>query len=190
MLFNLWKKLEKKKKYLSNTKETLDYMHFINREIYLTSISFSEVEELNATIKLWNTEDMKKGLTQSQRKPIIIYINSHGCSLDYALAIADIIKLSSTPIYTVNICSTYKESMLIYLAGHKRYAYPSSTFMLEPFTIIEDVDLNNHYMTIVKNLFLEKASITENQLDKYFKSKIYFTAKEAQEVFICNEVIK
>ena len=88
------------------------------------------------------------------------------------------IQLSKTPIYTINTGTAYKESFLVYLAGHRRYAYPNSMFMYID-TSFEN-DNNNESNFYSKNLittkiqndiklfFLEKVNgITETQYDKH-----------------------
>lgn len=182
MLFNFLKK----KKVFNNPQDIVDYMYFNNREIILNSITSAQADQINASIRYWNLEDDKKALSNSKRKPIKIYINCYGGNINDALAIVDSIKLSRTPVFTFNINTTFKESILIYLAGEKRYAYPNSIFMFE----FINIEQENLYITNIKNLFLEKTSITENQLDKYFKNRTYFTAKEALDNFICNEIQK
>ena len=45
--------------------------------------------------------------------------------------ILDAIKLSKTPVYTINIGTVQKESLYIFLSGFLRYSYPNSTFLYE-----------------------------------------------------------
>ena len=183
-------KFIKKKKNFNNPQDIIDYMQINNREIILNSITSIQATQIDAAIRYWNFIDDKKTIPNGQRKPIKIYINSYGGNLNDALAIADSIKLSRTPVFTFNMNIVFKESILIYLAGDKRYAYPNSLFMFEFNNMDQDEVINNFYINNIKNLFLEKASIPENQLDRYFKNKTYFTAKQALDSFICNEVQK
>lgn len=68
-----------------------------------------------------------------ERKPIKIYINSHGGAIHDMWALIDIISCSKTPIYTY--CTGYAMSAAfqIYLSGHKRYASKHATFLYHQF---------------------------------------------------------
>lgn len=107
------------------------------------------------------------------------------------LAITDAIKLSQTPVFTFNIGCIMNINILIFLAGEKRFAYPSSLFILNFENLDEkEESLNDFYLLLIKNLFLEKTSINENQLDKYLKTKSWLSAKQAVDNFICHEALK
>ena len=75
----------------------------------------------------FNKEDF--GVPVEERKPIIILINSNGGLLDITLSICDAIKISKTPVYTVNMGMALSGACLIFLMGEKRYAATSSWAM-------------------------------------------------------------
>ena len=68
----------------------------------------------------FNIEDM--GIPVEERKPIVILINSCGGLLDITFNIVDIIKVSKTPVWTVNIGSALSGACIIFLMGEKRFA--------------------------------------------------------------------
>lgn len=70
-----------------------------------------------------------KGIPREERKPIYILVNSNGGLLDVTNSILDIIKASSTPVYTVNMGSALSGGCLIFLAGEKRYTTENSWCM-------------------------------------------------------------
>ena len=94
----------------------------------------------------------------------------------------DSIKISKTPVYTFNIGIICKESFLIYIAGHKRFSYPNSTFIYSN-SIFENIekndnesnfynysDMKNTLQANIKNFILDKIKLSEAQYDKYSKN--------------------
>ena len=118
----------------------------------------------------------------SEREPIKIYINSLGGSLDAAITIMNSISISKTPVYTFNTGCVYKESFLVYLAGHKRYSYPDATFMYSDSIFLKLVEEENESTFYSKNALLTKIynniklfiidriNITEAQYNKHCKN--------------------
>lgn len=165
-----------------------------DRDIYLGNITIDEAEKIHDIIKYYNKIDNKNNIAFSKRKPIKIYINSFGGSLEGTFIILDAIKLSKTPIYTINIGTVQKESLYIFMAGFIRYSYPNATFLYEKLeqkenlTLIENI--YNNQILYLKDLFLEKTRWTENDYNKHQKNSWWITAEEAQKIYICNEIIK
>ena len=101
------------------------------------------------------------------------------------MTIMNSIQISKTPVYTFNIGSAYKESFLIYMAGHRRFAYNNSMFMYTDTIFQKSIEEDNESTFYNKNALLtniqndikifliEKISITETQYDKH--SKIIIT---------------
>ena len=68
---------------------------------------------LNADIDQWSVEDIVKHIMQfnkedkgkpvEERQPILLYITSKGGDVDSGFEIIDIITMSKTPVYTINI---------------------------------------------------------------------------------------
>lgn len=79
-------------------------------------------------IKKWNEED--KGKTVEDRKPIKIFINSDGGSLDTVMHIIDIILLSKTPVITIGMGRVYSAGGLLLMAGHKRYIFNHTSCLI------------------------------------------------------------
>ena len=79
-------------------------------------------------IKKWNEEDKGKGV--EDRKPIKIFINSDGGSLDTVMHIIDIILLSKTPVITIGMGRVYSAGGLLLMAGHKRYIFNHTSCLI------------------------------------------------------------
>lgn len=174
------------------------------REIILSEITPQKAQEIDKMIRDWNEDDVYNVATFSSRKSIRIFIDAVDGDMNSALCIADSIKLSKTPIDTININVCAGSAMLVYLAGHKRYCYPNATFSYKyQNPIIESMNseepdsprfnkasVEEAQALAIKNLFIEKTKITESKFNKHIDSGFWFTAQTATEQFICNEILK
>ena len=79
------------------------YRRLKKREILWNDDISDATIDIALYIKKWNAED--KGIAPEERKPIKIFINSDGGSVDTVLHIIDMIHLSKTPIYTIGMLS-------------------------------------------------------------------------------------
>lgn len=119
---------------ISETKETpnpswVKYYEELNDRVYWL---INEVDDdllyLVDKIFRWNREDV--GIPVEERKPIKIYINSPGGSLDIEETLVSVIQLSKTPVYGVALGMVASAASLIYLACHKKFALPNAYFIL------------------------------------------------------------
>lgn len=171
----------------------LQESEFINREILLTTITPTLSDELDRAIRFWNDIDEVEG---GERRPIKIFIDCvGGGSLSAMFTLIDSIKISKTPVYTINIGAVYKEALYVYLAGHKRYAYPRSSFMfkkdLKPFDVDDNPQSNfanfcKKQTDEMKDMLFEKTKITESEYEK--RETWWIDAEKANDLNICNEV--
>lgn len=83
---------------------------------------------LHRMILRWNIEDA--GKKPEERAPIWIYIMSPGGEVDIMWALVDAIKLSATPVYTVNVGTASSAAALIFIAGHQRFMTPNAKVMI------------------------------------------------------------
>ena len=176
----------------------------IRREIILSEITPQKAQEIDKLIRQWNEEDVYDVSYQASRKPIRIFIDAVDGDMNSALCIADSIKLSKTPVDTININTCAGSAMLVYLAGHKRYCYPNATFAYKyQNPIIESMSaeepdsprwnrasVEEAQAAAIKSLFIERTKITESKFNKHIDSGFWFTAQTATEQFICNEILK
>lgn len=167
-----------------------------HREIFIDTITPIIANDINRQIRFWNSIDEEEATPISERKPINVYIDSYGGSLTAAFTIIDTIKMSKTPINTINIGTAYKEAFFVYLAGYKRLSYPRASFELElkMTQFIEDDTQSNHNVFCegqnleLKSMVLDKTKVTENDYEK--RNSIWMTADKAYELKVCNEVLR
>lgn len=195
-----------KSSFLNNTQYDNDFDFYkminktseLNREIFIGSLTPEVADRIDRTIRFWNNVDeYRYGDIISERPPIKIYIDSFGGSLSAALTLVDSIKLSKTMVYTINIGTVYKEAFFVFLAGHKRFSYPRSTFLYERDLKLFDgmdsaqsnyVDFCEKQALELKDMLMEKTKITENEYEK--RKSWWITPSKAYELHICNEVLR
>lgn len=200
MWLSFLKKANKYKQYITSLENVPEYMKMFNREIQIDILTPQNADTIDKLIRFWNLVDDELLVSLSEREPIKIYINSLGGSLDAAITIMNSINISKTPVYTFNIGCVYKESFLVYLAGHKRYSYPDATFMYSDSIFLKPVEEENESTFYSKNALLTKIynniklfiidriNITEAQYNKHCKNDWWFSTDEAFKIHICNEI--
>lgn len=194
-IINFFKKTVR---HITSFSEYVDLNSSANRAIYISTITPQVAETVDKTIRMWNRIDDAEMVEWGKRVPIKLYINSTGGDFNSMLTIMDIIKLSKTPVYTINTGVVHKEAFFIFITGHQRYAYPKSSFLYErdlKHLDEEDRSLDNYIafyerqLTEIKDILLEKTKITENEYNKHLKGTWWMTAEDAQKLRICNEVL-
>lgn len=99
-----------------------DRIFYLDREIDESTLSIQK------NILYYNHID--QSVPVDKRKPIIIMIDSIGGQLTEAMSVAATIRLSKTPVYTVNIGEADSGAALILASGSKRFALPYSTALI------------------------------------------------------------
>lgn len=95
------------------------------RVFYINDEINEDILEIQKAILEINFEDI--GTPVEQRKPIVLMINTPGGYLQETFSLVDMITLSKTPVYTVNIGAAHSGGFILLIAGHKRFALEHST---------------------------------------------------------------
>jgi ATP-dependent protease ClpP protease subunit len=204
MIFNrINKKIKKLQKYLTSAQDKIKYAKFINREIILNAITPDTAEEVDSLIRYWNDEAIKNVTDSASKKTIKIYINATDGDIASALMLVDTIKLSKVSVDTINIGYCLGSAMLVYLAGHKRYAYPNAIFSYKYTNLSAEMgaeeqepprfslaSIDEARLNTIKSLFIEKTKLNESKFLKQINNGFWFTAQTALDQFICNEILK
>lgn len=135
-----------------------------------------------------------------ERPPIKLVINSYGGSVDDMFGLIDVILTSKTPIYTY--CTGYAMSAgaMIFLAGHKRYCYQHTTFMLHSISTFEcgkyqqfmdGAARTKELQRQLNDYILERTSISKDVLLTAQRESrdIFYPAQEAKKYGIVNKII-
>ena len=109
--------------------KVLEVSDALNRTIIVEDIDEESGVVAENLIRFWNRYDEENEIPGEERQPIKIYIDSPGGYLTSTFTIIDAIRLSKTPVWTINIGCAYSGGFFIFIAGHKRIAYPTSSFL-------------------------------------------------------------
>ncbi|MBQ3325610.1 ATP-dependent Clp protease proteolytic subunit [Candidatus Saccharibacteria bacterium] len=148
-------------------------------------------------ILAYNRED--KGIAPEDRKPIRLYINSPGGDVTEGFSLISAIKLSKTPIYTINVGVWYSMAFLIGITGHKRFSLPCSTFLMhEGHNLVWDsgskaqdkMDFDKRFeLEVVKKHILEHSNMKSTEYDSLFRVEYYMLPEDALERNFIDEIV-
>lgn len=179
--------------------DIVDLDNALTRHLHLGDIDTNTADSLDSYVRFFNRMDEEDNIPIKDRKPIKIYIDSVGGDVMATFTIIDTIKMSKTPVWTINIGMAYSGGFFVLLAGHKRFAYKNSSFLFHEGSTGSSGDahkFNNwadFYKKILKKLkqhTLENSKITDEQYEDHSKDDWWFTAEEALEYGIFDEIIK
>lgn len=191
---------------MENMKETVTYClgdldELYDREcrtIYINNIiDESTSESITYMIMKYNRDDRGKSI--ENRKPIFIYINSLGGSVSDGFAIIDAVVASKTPVYTVNIGTSYSMGFLIFLSGIKRYATINSTFLChEGSSSVYDTMSkakdrmefeNNQMEKHIMDYVLSRTHISESLYQEQYRKEWYMYPEEAKKLGVVTDIV-
>lgn len=188
-------------RYLTTTRfknftELLEVSEIEHRSIGIADITEEVGETIDAMIQFWNRVD---GLTPiSSRTPIKIYINSNGGDLNATLQMINSIELSETPVYTIVTGTAYSGGFFTSIAGHKRFCYRNASFLYHEGSCFmggdaskfrNQADFYNKQMDAIKEITLKYTKISEELYKQKIKDDWWFTAEEALELGIVDEIL-
>jgi len=182
--------------YILNDKFILEDIY--DRKIFLNSeIDENTIETAVYHIMRYNAIDKESPI--EERKPIKLYINSPGGLVIEGFSLVDCIRLSKTPVYTINLGASFSMALLIFMAGHQRYAMPHSQFLLhdgngggiDSTAKLKDyLDFSlNQISKMTKEYVLSCSNISEEDFEKNYRREWYFLAKEGKKLGIVDYII-
>lgn len=136
----------------------------------------------------------------TERNVIILHINSWGGSLVDALAIFDTIQALESEVHTIIEGACMSAATLISLSGNKRFIRKNAFVMIHQTRIspegkltseaIKDMENNNDFTeNIIKNVYLEKTSVGEEELVELLKHDLYLNSEYCLKNGIVDEII-
>lgn len=144
----------------------------------------------------WNADDMY--LPEDKRKPITIYINSKGGSQIDGQALIDVIRTSKTNVRTVCLGMAASMAFLIFLAGHDRFAFTNSCFLMHEGeqsvsnTVSKTRDVMQFFDEMderTKQYILEMTDIDNELYESVYKKELWMYANKAKELGIVDQII-
>lgn len=172
------------------------YRRLKNREILWNDDIDDTTIDIALYIKKWNTAD--KGIAPEERKPIKIFINSDGGSVDTVLHIIDMIGLSKTPVYTIGMGRVYSAGGLLLMAGHKRYIFQHTSCLIHDGSsgaigsigkMLDNLEFTKELEKRMKEYILSRTKITEEVYDRNYRRDWFMFSEEMIELGIADEIV-
>lgn len=146
----------------------------------------------------WNREDNENKIAPSKRKPIVLMIHSYGGNLDSCYALIDVMNLSKTPIYTVNLQCAMSSGCLIFINGHKRYCMPMSQALIHSGSggtggsfeqCVAQTDNYKKIIDMMQDNIIAHTKIDIKTLKKWRGKETYLYAAEQIEYGLADEIL-
>lgn len=173
-----------------------EYIDLTNRTIWINDEISVYTLSVIQNIIYWNRED--KGKPVKDRKPIKLFFFTQGGMLDVYNSVADVIELSETPIYGINMGVCASAGAFIFLSCHKRFMLPNAYFLFHKGSIgfsgnATDVlsliaDYQEQLDLLVESV-VAKTDFTEEEMAEKIMSDFYVRAPLALEKKVVDEVI-
>lgn len=153
--------------------------------------------ELSKIIIQMNMEE--KDIPKHELKPIYIWIHSYGGDLEQANAMIDIMAASRIPIVTVAMGVAMSAGFMLFLAGHKRYAFKHSNLMVHEGSAafsgtaeqIEEAQKNyKKQINEMKEYILLRTTIDEKTFNKNKSKDWYLTSDELVKFNVVDKLIE
>lgn len=172
------------------------YKDLAERGIWLDTEVGDQTLEIIKQIVEWNRED--KDIEPKDRKPIKIFFFSPGGDLDVNYALIDVIRMSKTPIYGINMGRCCSAAAYIYLSCHTRYMLPHSFFLFHQGSsqlsgsYNEVIAVMNDYQNQVEelsNFMKDRTLYSEEEITENIVTEWYVRKEEALEKGVCHELV-
>ena len=114
-------------------------------------------------------------------------------------ALIDAIKLSKTPVYTINLANCLSMALLIFISGHKRFSMPHAEFLLHDgssgcFDSVSKMQDRLKFESeqiekMTKEYILSNTSITKEQYEMNIRKEWYFLPQEGKSIGVVDSII-
>lgn len=171
-----------------------------NKIYFYSQIGEKEVLELNKVIKRLDKEMQVIGLTFNiPPPPIELHIHSEGGSAFAGLAAYDVIRSAKSPIHTYIDGCAASAATLLFLAGSKRYINKNSFMLIHQLsaTVLggkyeefkDELKNQEKLMHTVKNIYLEKGKLTDDQLTDLMKHDLWLDSETVMKYGFADQII-
>lgn len=173
---------------------------YIDDEIGITNdetgIHGINLNSLIHIIERYNYDD--KDIPVEERLPIKIFIDSPGGDQVSANIFSNIIHMSKTPVYTINIGQAFSAAGLILIAGQKRFAMPGSYALIHSGSASvsgtkEQVESQHKFIKEIEKkseeFVLSNTKIDKKQYAKNAPGDWYISDEKQVELGIVDEIV-
>lgn len=172
------------------------YQDLDNRIIWLDGEVDVYTLDIAKNIIGWNRDDA--AIPVDQRKPIKILFFSPGGALDVNNTLIDVISLSKTPIWGINMGCCCSAAAYIFLACHKRFMLPRAYFLYHQGSgsfsgtygeVCAQMEDYQESIAELMEFMLTHTKYTAEELSEKIAGEWYIYPQEAVEKGICHEII-
>lgn len=185
------RELEDRRLYLYGEIESIDF------ESKCMYAGVSMTSKLVERILDFNRAD--EGIPIDKREPIRLYINSPGGEVTEGFALVSAIRLSKTPVYTVNVGEWCSMAFMIGIAGDRRFSLPYMTFLMHEGTSFvvgsagkahDRAKFNERFKNeVMRAHVLECSKMTASQYDALERVEFYMLPEDALEYGFIDEIV-
>jgi len=172
------------------------YRDLGDRVIWLADDVSEEVLNISKEILRINKED--KDIPVEERKPIKLLIYSYGGDGSACFSLLDVIALSKTPVYTINMGASMSAGLILLLSGHKRFCLKHSTALIHSGSggtsgTFEQTEAQmadyKHFVKTMQEYIMERTNIDQKLLSKHKGKEWYIYSNEQVSLGIVDEII-
>ena len=172
------------------------YRNMEDRVIWIDYGIDESVLEVSRLIMHFNKLD--KGVPVEERRPIKLLLYSYGGDGVACFSLLDVIALSKTPVYTVNMGVSMSAGLLILLAGHKRFCLKNSTALAHSGSggtsgTYEQTEAQmkdyKRFVDTMRDYIIERTNIDTKTLNKYKNKEWYIYSDEQVKYHICDKIV-
>lgn len=172
------------------------YRNLEDRVIWIDYSVDETILEVSKLIMRFNKED--KDIPVEQRRPIKLLLYSYGGDGQACFSLLDIIALSKTPVWCVNMGVAMSAGLLILLAGHKRFCLKTSTALAHSGSggtsgSYESTEAQmkdyKHFVQTMRDYIIERTKIDQKLMNKKKSQEWYIYAPEQIELGIVDKII-
>lgn len=173
------------------------YRNLEDRVIWIDYGVDESILEVSKLIMYFNKLD--KDIPAEERKPIKLLVYSYGGDGNACFSLLDIISISKTPVYTINMGVAMSAGLLILLAGHKRFCLKNSTALAHSGSggacgTYEQTEAQmkdyKRFIDTMRNYIIERTNIDIKTLNKYKSKEWYLYSDDQIKYGIVNKIIE
>lgn len=174
------------------------YENLQDRVIWIDDEIGDQLLQYSKYLLKWNMEDEKAGIRVEDRKPIKLMIFSPGGSLYSCNHFVDIIELSKTPVWGINVGMAMSAAFLILISCHKRLCTKNSVALIHQGSsgisgnaadVISSAKNYESQLNRLKDRVLEKTTIPSRLYNAKLKEDWYLDASEQLKYGIVETIV-
>lgn len=173
------------------------YRNLEDRVIWIDYGVDETILEVSRLIMYFNKLD--KDVPIEERKPIKLLLYSYGGDGQACFSLLDVIALSKTPVYTINMGVSMSAGLLILIAGHKRFCLKNSTALAHSGSggasgTFEQTEAQmkdyKRFVETMRQYIIERTDIDTKTFNKYKNKEWYLYSEDQVKYHIVDKIVE